>query len=114
MPHTILIADDDPEVLKIVKQELEGRGYRVFTANNGQAAIRFAQTQKPDLIVLDVAMPMTTGLKAFESLRQLPATQSIPVIFLTGVPSADVYPTVAQGTRVAHLKKPVDIMDLIS
>src|SRR5438552_2063422 len=97
-----------------MQQELEDRGYRVFTANNGAAAIRLAQRQKPDLIVLDVAMPMTTGIKAFENLRQLPETLNIPVIFLTGVPSADIYPTVAQGSRVAHLKKPVDIVDLIS
>ena len=114
MSHLILIADDDPLVLKTVQQELEGKGYRVITANNGQGAIRLAQSQKPDLIVLDVAMPVTTGLKAYESLRTIPQTQKIPIIFLSGLPSSDVYPTVAQGVRVAHLKKPVDVEDLCS
>ena len=114
MAQTILVVDDDPDILKILKQELEANNYRVVTANNGSTAIRLALTQKPDLIVLDVAMPMTTGLKAFDSIRSNPQTQSIPVIFLTGLPSANVYPSVAKGTRVAHLKKPVDLVDLLS
>ena len=114
MSHLLLIADDDPLVLKMVQKELEAKGFRVVTATNGQAVLRIAKQAKPDLIVLDVAMPMTTGLKAFESLRAQPETIKIPVIFLTGLPSADVYPTVAQGTKVAHLKKPVDIEDLLS
>lgn len=114
MPHTILTADDDPEVLKIMKQELEGLGYRVIQATNGQAAMRMAETQKPDLIVLDVAMPVSTGISAFQAIRNMPDTQRIPVIFMTSVPSSTIYPTVEQGTRVAHLKKPVDMEDLTS
>ena len=114
MAYSILLADDEPQILKLVKEDLESRGYHVLTASDGQTAIQLATTQRPDLIVLDVAMPMATGLKAFESLRSLPATQVIPVIFMTGVPSAEVYPTVAQGTRVAHIKKPVDVVELAS
>jgi CheY-like chemotaxis protein len=114
MSHTILVADDDPEILKMIQQGLEAEGYRVLTANNGAIATRFALTQRPDLIVLDVAMPMSSGLKVYENLRSNPQSEKIPVIFLTGLPSANVYPTVEQGTRVAHLKKPVDLVDLVS
>src|SRR4029077_18647099 len=98
----ILVADDDPEILKLIKQELETGGYQVLTATNGQTVIRIAQTQTPALIVLDVAMPMTTGIKAFESPRANPKTQKIPVIFLSGLPSSDVSPAVEKETRVAH------------
>ena len=114
MSRTILIADDDAAVLKMLQEELESRGYLVLTTLNGLNAVRQAQKHQPDLIVLDVAMPMTNGLQAFEKLRTLPETKTTPVIFLTSVPSAEVYPTVAKGLHVAHLKKPVDIADLLS
>jgi CheY-like chemotaxis protein len=110
----ILVADDDAELLRVVKQELEAKNYRVLTATNGHTAFTQSQKQKPDLIVLDVAMPMSTGLKVFEKLRAAPETAGIPVIFLTGVPSAEIYPAIAQGTRVTHIKKPFDMMDLLS
>lgn len=114
MAKSILLADDDPTVLKMIQQELEARGYKVSTAANGQTAIRMAQAQKPDLIVLDVAMPLATGITAFQTLRNAPDTRKIPIIFLTGMPSASIYPTVEKGSRVAHLKKPVDLVDLVS
>ncbi len=114
MTHRILIADDEPAVLSTLQQELQSRGFLVMTATNGQAAFQTAKKNPPDLIILDVAMPMATGLKAYETLRKEPSTQRIPIIFLTGRPSAEVYPTVEQGSLVAHLKKPVDIDDLLS
>ena len=114
MTNTILLADDDPTIIKMMKQELEAEGFRVLTASNGQMAMRMAQTQRPDLIVLDVAMPFSNGISAFQSIRKKPETQKIPVIFMTSVPSAEIYPVVAQGARVAHLKKPVDLVDLLS
>jgi len=111
---TILIVDDDVEVLKLMRKELEAEGFRVIQASNGQTAIRIAEQQQPDLIVLDVAMPVSNGLTAFNAMRNMPKTQRIPVIFMTSLPSANVYPTVEAGSRVAHLKKPVDVVDLVS
>src|SRR5436190_23873116 len=99
MSRTILIADDDAEVLKLLQEGLESQGFLVLATANGLNAVRQAQKHRPDLIVLDVAMPMTNGLQAFEKLRALPETQTTPVIFLTSLPSAEVYPTVAQGVR---------------
>jgi CheY-like chemotaxis protein len=114
MPKTLLIADDDAVLLKTLQNELSARGYSVVTATNGLMAVQQAKKFKPHLIILDVAMPMTSGLKAYDSIRATPETRSTPVIFLSGLPSKDVYPTVEQGTRVAHLKKPVDFDDLLS
>ena len=114
MPYTILIADDDPILLGMVQKELLAKGFYVLTATNGQTALHLAKQKKPDLIVLDVAMPLATGVKAYESLRANPDTQKMPVIFLTGLPSGDIYPVISQGSRVSHLKKPVDMDDLLS
>src|SRR4051812_47501841 len=112
--HSILVADDEADVLEMIQQELTAAGYYVSTANNGQTAISMARKQKPDLIILDVAMPVFTGIKVYEHLRNAGETKGIPVIFLTGLPSSNVYPTVMEGTRVAYLKKPVDCSELLS
>jgi CheY-like chemotaxis protein len=112
--QTILIADDDPEFLSAVKKELESRSFQVVTASNGMVAVRQAQKLKPALIILDVAMPMTSGFQAFQTIRAVPELNKTPVIFLTGIPSAEVYPVLQQGANVAHLKKPVDLADLLS
>lgn len=114
MAYTLLLADDDLTVLNLLKKELEARGYIVLTAPNGLAALHQVKKNKPDLVILDVAMPMTSGVKAYETLRSNPETQKIPIIFLTAMPSGDIYPVISQGTRVAHLKKPVDVADLLS
>ncbi len=110
----ILIVDDDLDVTRVLKESLEVEGYSVLVGYDGQMAVNLARKQTPDLIILDVTMPMTNGFKALEFLRKIPETQGIPVIFLTGVPSQEVYPHLAKHTRVAHLKKPLDIADLHS
>jgi CheY-like chemotaxis protein len=114
MSYTLLLVEDEAPLLAMLQKDLQERGFMVLTASNGSAAIFVATQYKPDLIIMDVAMPMTNGLKAFEKIRANPETLRIPVIFLTGLPSKEVYPTVEQGSRVAHLKKPVDIDDLMS
>ncbi len=114
MVYSILVVDDDEPVLRLLKEELEGHGYHVLTAGNGQTAMRLAQGQLPDLIVLDIAMPIASGLDVFHALRSRPETLRIPVIFMTGVPSANVQPVLAEGGRVAHLKKPIDTVELLS
>src|SRR5262245_26732740 len=98
----------------MLQKDLEAKGFVIFTATNGHTAVHLAKKNIPDVILLDVVMPMASGLRVFEILRQSPETSKIPVIFLTGLKSSDVYPTVEQGTHVAYLKKPVDIDDLVS
>ncbi len=113
-PRKILIVDDDMDVIRVLKESLEVEGYGVMVGFDGQMAVNLARKQKPDLIILDVTMPMTNGFKALEFLRKFPETAGIPVIFLTGVSSQDVYPHLVKHTRVAHLKKPLDLADLHS
>ncbi len=112
MPKTVLVVDDDPDIVRVVKDDLEAEGYGVLTGLDGQMAIRLAQGRHPDLIILDVDMPLTNGLQTFTILRHNPATQTIPVIFLTGVLSERVLPILQSAQRVAHLKKPLDLEHL--
>ncbi len=114
MVATILVIDDDMPLVKMIKTSLEGEGYNVLTGFDGQMAVNLALTRKPHLIIMDVNMPMTNGLKALEFLRKTPATAHIPVIFLSGEKSGSIYPVIESSQRVAFIKKPLDIEHLLS
>ena len=76
----ILAVDDEKRILTFLKSKLKASGYDVITASNGKEALELAQTQQPDLIVLDIVMPKMDGI---ETLRELRGFSSIPVIMLS-------------------------------
>ena len=80
---TILLVDDQPANLAVLRQLLETKGYRVVLAPSGQVALRNAARILPDLVLLDVAMPEMDGFEVCRRLRQDPATRETPVIFIT-------------------------------
>jgi len=82
MAASILVVDDEKDILELLQYNLEKEGYRVVTASNGKSALKLAQ-QKPELIVLDVMMPEIDGWEVCRSIRKSPVTSKIPVIFLT-------------------------------
>ncbi len=82
---TILVVDDEPEVVELVRNRLEANGYHVISASDGVEGVKKAQKQKPDLIIMDILMPNLQGGDAVKILRTDAATKSIPVIFLTVV-----------------------------
>jgi two-component system alkaline phosphatase synthesis response regulator PhoP len=81
----VLIADDEPDILEILKYNLVQEGYEVFTAKDGDEAIERAKRFEPDLIVLDVMMPKKTGVEVCQLLRAQPAFRETLIIFLTAV-----------------------------
>lgn len=83
MPTKILIADDEEDILQFLSYNLKKEGYEVITANNGAEAISIAEKEKPDLIVLDIMMPVMDGMEACKELRQLPETKDKLIVFLT-------------------------------
>lgn len=110
----IFLVDNDPVLVDSVKDYLEMQGYHVLTANNGLTAKVMLGSQKPDLIILDVDMPVMNGLELLEYLRAGPMASPIPIILLSGVPSAVVAPTLEGKILVSHIKKPVEPDDLLS
>ena len=80
MTQTILVVDDEPEIVRLLRSYLEKDGYRVATAYNGEEALYVARHEKPDLVVLDILMPKMDGL-AFT--RQIRREQDVPIIMLT-------------------------------
>jgi len=80
---TIMVVDDNPDIITIVKTILEGRGFTVFSASSGPELLSLLPTQKCDLIILDIMMPEMDGLEVLTRLKGKVETSTIPVILLT-------------------------------
>ena len=80
---TIMVVDDNPDIITIVRTILEGKGYSVMSAYSGPELLTRLEGQKPDLIVLDIMMPQMDGLEVLTRLKGAADTASIPVILLT-------------------------------
>ena len=83
MAETILIVDDDLDILELLKMNLEPEGYNVRTANDGESAVQTACANPPDLILLDVMMPHKDGFQVIEELKNIKDTKNVPVILVT-------------------------------
>lgn len=79
----ILIVDDSPTEVHVMQKALEKHGYQTAAAENGAEGIRKAREMKPDLIFMDVVMPVLNGFQATRTLANDPSTRSIPVIMVT-------------------------------
>lgn len=83
MKNTVLIADDDSDLVNLLDTMLSKEGFKILTANDGEAALRQVKDNKPDLVVLDVGMPGKNGLDVCKTLRLEERTRDIPIIMLT-------------------------------
>ena len=110
----ILAVDDDPATLTLVQAALEVEGHTVVTANNGAAAMLAADNDTPDLIVMDVMMPVMDGFQTLQLFKSNPVTENIPVIMLTGrSASQDVARGWEQGVAF-YLTKPFAVDELLT
>jgi two-component system alkaline phosphatase synthesis response regulator PhoP len=80
---TIMVVDDNPDIITIVRTILEGKGYNVLYAYSGAELLTSLENQKPDLVVLDIMMPQMDGLEVLTRMKGAPDTAAIPVILLT-------------------------------
>jgi two-component system, OmpR family, response regulator VicR len=79
----IMVVDDEPDLLEVVKLILESDGYQVVTAGGGQEALDKLEKEKPELVLLDIIMPKMDGWEVFSRIKSNPKTTDIPVIMLT-------------------------------
>jgi len=85
----ILVAEDSSTVRRLVAARLAADGYEVIEAEDGEAALSLARSERPDLIVLDKVMPKLDGFEVVRALREDPATRSLPIVMLTERTSED-------------------------
>ena len=81
--HKILVADDEPHILRVVKDKLANAGFTVITAANGEEALAAALAENPGLVLLDVMMPKMNGYEVCRSLRANERFAKIPILLLT-------------------------------
>lgn len=80
---TVLTVDDSPSVRQLVRIVLEGAGYGVVEAANGQEGLAKARATPPDLVITDLNMPVMNGLDFIRGLRAIPSAMGVPIVFLT-------------------------------
>jgi len=90
MLRKILIIDDEPVVVTLLRNRVASRGFEVETATEGTAALEKAKTFRPDLILLDIAMPGMDGYEVCRRLKETPATRAIPVVIFTASQEAQL------------------------
>jgi CheY-like chemotaxis protein len=113
----ILVVDDDPDFVEIMRTILESHGYNVITASNGQQALARVKADHPDLMVLDIMMStVLDGLNVSEQLSRDPEAKFMPVIMASSIadtPHAGLFPMEEQPHMDAWLSKPVDPATLL-
>lgn len=107
---TILVVDDEPHVVRLVKANLESSGYRVLTAGDGEQGLRLVESESPDLVILDIMLPRMDGYEACRRIREF---SPVPVIMLTAR-SAEV--DLVHGFEAGaddYLTKPFAVSELL-
>ena len=106
--RTIMVVEDYDDTRYLLKQMLEKKGFQVLEAVNGQEAIEVAQREHPDLIVMDLDLPILDGIGATQFLRQQPDTKHLPIVAVTAYPmSFTRVKAFAKGCD-EYLSKPID------
>ena len=114
MPKKILAVDDERHIVRLVEVNLARAGYLVVTAFDGREALQKVESEKPDLVVLDVMMPFMDGFEVLRNLKANPETAEIPVIMLTAkAQDADVFRGWQSGVD-CYLTKPFNPMELLT
>ena len=110
----ILVVDDERHIVRLVQVNLERAGHQVVSAFDGKEALKKVDSEKPNLIVLDVMMPHMDGFEVLKRLRANADTKNIPVIMLTAkAQDADVFRGWASGVD-CYLTKPFNPMELLT
>ncbi len=106
MRKKILVVDDEPQIVRLLSLRLKANNFDVISAYDGYQCVQVAKLELPDLILLDIKMPLGGGIKAFENLKDIKATNLIPVIFITAFPSIKVKNQVMEMGAEDFISKP--------
>ena len=110
----VLIVDDEPQFIDLMKTRLEANDYEVLTAYDGQEALDKVRQEKPDLIILDVGLPKIDGFEVIKALQTEEHFKNIPIIMLTGHTGANEIKTGMELGAVSYVQKPFKAETLLA
>ncbi len=113
-PTKILVVDDEPDVVMFIARTLNGEGYDVISAYDGISALDLAEVESPDLILLDIMMPMMNGYEVCEQLKSNPQTQHIPVMCVSSAHTPNARERTREAGAVTLLMKPFSPAELLA
>ena len=114
MAKAILVADDDPDILSIVSMSLETQGYTVYKAANGREAVDLARQHHPDLVLMDMMMPIVSGYEAVTELKADPSTSGITIVGLSAKAMATDMERATDVGIDGYITKPFRIAQVLS
>lgn len=110
--HRIMVVEDYDDTRMLLKQGLEMLGYSVLEASNGQEAVDIADRERPDLILMDLDLPILDGIAATQQIRQQEHMESVPIVAVTAYPlSYSRVKAFAKGCN-EYMPKPIDMSEL--
>jgi len=113
MTKMILIVEDEPKNLTLLRDLLQVSGYKTIEATDGEKGVELAKASKPDLILMDIQMPKMDGLEATQILKADAATSNIPVLALTSYAMKGDEERILQAGCDGYLAKPFNIQELL-
>lgn len=113
MARVILIVEDEPRNRKLIRDLLQIKGYATLEATNGKQGVKIAREKKPDLILMDILMPVMDGLEATRILKADAETKDIPIIALTSYAMKADEERIRQAGCDEYITKPIDTREFV-
>ena len=114
MNEKILVVDDEPDLLELVRDTLEMAGYTVITASDGEEGLKSISEDSPDLVILDIKMPKIDGMEVLETVRKNPLLNELPIIMLTSLKGESMIKEAKEIGANDYIVKPFNQIDLLN
>ena len=111
-PPTVLLVEDTEDNRFMMRRLLEMSGYRVVEAMNGEEAVRLASAESPQLILMDLSLPVIDGLAATRLIRKVPALEATPIIAVSAHDTSDFQAEAVEAGCNSYVTKPIDFNQL--
>ncbi len=108
--RTVLVVEDYEDTRLATRLSLEAQGYRVLEAENGEQAVSLAQSERPDIILMDLSLPVMDGLEATRRIRQTPETRDMLIVAVTAHLETDYRTRALAAGCNAYVTKPIDFV----